>query len=68
MEIGAILEGNIVDLTPQIQMDFTEEVAQVPLIPEERPTLFGPDQLPLHAGCDLEQASSAKQSCADDGF
>jgi len=28
-------------------MDFTEEVEDVPLIPEERPTLFGPDQLPL---------------------
>jgi hypothetical protein len=47
MEIGAILEGNIVDLTPQMPMDFTEEVAQGPLIPVERPTLFGPDQLPL---------------------
>ena len=47
MEIGAILEGNIVDLAPQIQMDFTEEVKEVPLIAEERPTLFGPDQMRL---------------------
>jgi hypothetical protein len=45
MEVGAILEGNIVDLTSQMPMDFTEEVAEQPLIPEERPTLFGPDQL-----------------------
>jgi hypothetical protein len=47
MEIGAILEGNIVDLTAQMPMDFTEEETQQPLVPEERPTLFGPDQLPL---------------------
>jgi hypothetical protein len=47
MEIGAILEGNIVDLTPQFEMDFSERTASQPLIPEERPTLFGPDQLAL---------------------
>jgi hypothetical protein len=45
LEIGAILEGNIVDLTMQSQLDFTEEAAPEPLIPEESPTLFGSDQL-----------------------
>jgi hypothetical protein len=47
MEVGAILEGNIVDLTSQIPMDFSTEETEQPLFPEERPTLFGPDQLPL---------------------
>jgi hypothetical protein len=47
MEIGAILEGNIVDLTVQSQLDFTVEAASEPLIPEESPTLFGSDQLRL---------------------
>lgn len=47
MEIGAILEGNIVDLTPQFEMDFAAKPEAKPLIPEERPTLFGYDQLAL---------------------
>jgi hypothetical protein len=47
MEIGAILEGNIVDLVLQSQMDFAEEAKAKPLSPEERPTLFGSDQLSL---------------------
>ncbi len=47
MEVGAILEGNIVDLVLQSQMDFTEKPEAKPLIPEERPTLFGSDQLAL---------------------
>jgi hypothetical protein len=49
MEIGAILEGNIVDLTPQVEMDFAETPAAKPLISEECPTLFGSDQLFLTA-------------------
>jgi hypothetical protein len=47
MEIGAILEGNIVDLTPQFEIEFSEKEEAKLLIPEERPTLFGSDQLSL---------------------
>lgn len=41
LEIGAILEGNIVDLAPQSQMDFTPAPVLQQLIPEIQETLFG---------------------------
>jgi hypothetical protein len=41
LEIGAILEGNIVDLAPQTQMDFTPAPVAQQLLPEVQETLFG---------------------------
>jgi hypothetical protein len=41
LEIGAILEGNIVDLAPQGQMDFTPAPVAQQLLPEIQETLFG---------------------------
>jgi N-6 DNA Methylase len=49
LEIGAILEGNIVDINQQIGFTFTKEVAPAPPIPEDRPMLFGSDQLSVTA-------------------
>jgi hypothetical protein len=49
MEIGAILEGNVVDLTPQFEMNFTPEPVVQHLIPDVQSTLFGTVQLPLAA-------------------
>lgn len=47
LEIGAILEGNIVDLTPQGRMDFTITTESEKLVPEARATLFCDVQLSL---------------------
>jgi hypothetical protein len=41
MEIGAILEGNIVDLALQTQIDFTATPEPQQLLPEVQDTLFG---------------------------
>lgn len=41
LEIGAILEGNIVDLAQQTQMDFTPEPVAQQLVPDVQNTLFG---------------------------
>ncbi|MBL8408362.1 MAG: class I SAM-dependent DNA methyltransferase, partial [Candidatus Accumulibacter sp.] len=41
LEIGAILEGNIVDLSPQMQMDFSAAPVAEPFLPEVQATLFG---------------------------
>ena len=41
LEIGAILEGNIVDLAPQNQFDFTPAPVAQQLLPEVQTTLFG---------------------------
>ena len=41
LEIGAILEGNIVDLAPQNQFDFTPTPVAQQLLPEMQTTLFG---------------------------
>ncbi len=41
MEIGAILEGNIIDLTPQSQMDFTPIPVPQQLLPEIQEDMFG---------------------------
>ena len=49
MEIGAILEGNIVDITPQFGMDFAPEPKGELLIPDAQSALFGTVQLPLAA-------------------
>lgn len=50
MEVGALLEGNIVDIAPQPQIDFTAEPSAEILVPEEQPALAGLDsQLRLAA-------------------
>lgn len=41
LEVGAILEGNIVDLSPQIPMDFSAAPEAQPFLPEVQATLFG---------------------------
>lgn len=41
LEIGAILEGNIVDLAPQWQMDFTPAPVAQQLLPEVQDDMFG---------------------------
>jgi hypothetical protein len=41
LEIGAILEGNIVDLAPQGQMDFTQAPVAQQLLPEVQDDMFG---------------------------
>lgn len=41
MEVGAILEGNIVDLALQTQIDFTTTPESQQLVPEVQDTLFG---------------------------
>jgi len=43
MEIGAILEGNIIDVTEQSSLDFKAPVERELLLPEEKPSLFGAD-------------------------
>lgn len=47
LEIGAILEGNIVDLAPQSQMDFTPTPEPQKLVPEIQATFFSDIQLSL---------------------
>ncbi len=49
LEIGAILEGNIVDLSPQIAMDFSAAPVAQPFLPEVQATLFGAVQPMLAA-------------------
>ncbi len=41
LEVGAILEGNVVDLAPQPGLDFTEPAVPQQLLPEVQGTLFG---------------------------
>lgn len=41
LEVGAILEGNIVDLAPQTQMDFTPAPVAQQLLPEVQEDMFG---------------------------
>lgn len=41
LEVGAILEGNVVDLAPQAGLDFTEPAVPQQLLPEVQGTLFG---------------------------
>lgn len=49
LEIGAILEGNIVDLSPQGRMDFSSTSEPEKLVPETRANLFSDVQLSLVA-------------------
>ena len=49
LEIGAILEGNIVDLAPQAQIDFTPAPVPQQLLPDVQETLFGSVQPTLAA-------------------
>jgi hypothetical protein len=56
LEVGAILEGNVVDLTPQRGLDFIEPAEPQQLLPEVQGNLFGAVQLTLAAqpaGADL---------------
>ena len=41
LEVGAILEGNVVDLAPQHGLDFTEPSEPLELLPEVQGNLFG---------------------------
>ena len=43
MEIGAILEGNIIDVTEQSSLDFSAPIERELLVPEKKPSLFGAD-------------------------
>ena len=43
-EVGAILEGNIVDLSPQTSLDFTDPPEPQAWLPEVKPDLFGAPQ------------------------
>ena len=52
MEIGAILEGNIVDLALQTQIDFTAIPESQQLMPEVQDTLFGLVQPTLSTAVD----------------
>jgi hypothetical protein len=49
LEIGAILEGNIVDLSPPVQMDLTPMCDGQTLVPETPSTFFSEEQLSLAA-------------------
>ena len=56
LEIGAILEGNIVDLSPQQSIDFNAAAEPQPWLPEGQSDLFGAIQPELeiaHAGPNL---------------
>lgn len=56
LEVGAILEGNVVDLAPQAGLDFTEPAVPHQLLPEVQGTLFGavqPNLATQPAGADL---------------
>ena len=52
LEIGAILEGNIVDLAPQSQMDFTPAPVAQQLVPDVMEDMFGALQPKLQANQD----------------
>jgi hypothetical protein len=47
MEVGAILEGNVVDLNVQSGLDLTAIPATQVLVPETQPDMFGETQSPL---------------------
>ena len=69
LEIGAILEGNIVDLAPQNQLDFTPAPVAQQLLPEVQTTLFGAVQPVLATArrsptCTTSSASCASAGCA----
>ena len=49
MEVGAILEGNVLDLNPQPGLDFAPPPAPQLLLPEVQDDMFGTVQLPLSA-------------------
>ncbi len=50
MEVGAVLEGNIVDLAPQAEMDFTPEPSPEPLVPKAQPAFADFEAQPQLAG------------------
>ena len=53
MEVGAALEGNIVDVAPQVEMDFTDEPVEELLVPKAQPTLDGFDAQLRSLGADI---------------
>ncbi len=50
MEVGAVLEGNIVDLAPQPEMKFTLEPSPEPLVPKAQPAFADFETQPQLAG------------------
>ena len=70
MEVGAVLEGNIVDVAPQAEMDFAPEPAEQVLVPKSQLTLDGfESQLRLAANgtepaCTTDSASCGSAGCA----
>jgi hypothetical protein len=53
LEVGAILEGNIVDLELQTELNFTPTAVPQALVPEVQPSFFGSSQLSLAVNQDL---------------
>lgn len=47
LEVGAILEGNIIDVTSQPQIDFTSPPVPEPFVPESQPSFIDKSQLRL---------------------
>lgn len=56
MEVGAVLEGNIVDLAPQPEMNFTSEPSPEPLIPKAQPAFAEFEAQPQLTGSSVEPA------------
>src|SRR5690606_20451807 len=48
-EVGAILEGNIVELQPQAELDLLQSAGPEPLVPEVQGDMFGAAQPVLAA-------------------
>jgi hypothetical protein len=67
LEIGAILEGNIVDLSPQIAMDFSAAPVAQPFLPEVQATLFGAVQPMLAAAPAQPNCTTSSGNCASAG-
>ena len=71
MEVGAVLEGNIVDVAPQAEMDFAPEPAEQVLVPKSQPTLDGFDvsapawrRTARRPTCTTDSASCVSAGCA----
>lgn len=69
MEVGAALEGNIVDLAPQAEMDFAPEPAEQVLVPNSQLTLDGfESQLRLAANSTGATCMIDSASCGSVGY
>ena len=68
MEVGAVLEGNIVDMAPQAEIDFAPEPASAGLGPEAQPALEGFDsQLRLADERGARACTTDSVSCGSAG-